>query len=111
MLLVRGALAETDLPRAAQLAQSTQRLAGAKPGARDLAAAAVHVRGLIERDSATLEQAASAYSAPLARAQATEDAGLAFISSSPHILETRRRLPGAASAAGRRAGTDGDNDS
>ena len=78
VLLVRGALADSDLPRAAQLAQSTQRLAGDKPGERDLAAAAVHARGLIERDSATLEQAASAYSAPLARARATEDAGLAW---------------------------------
>jgi DNA-binding CsgD family transcriptional regulator len=78
VLLVRGALADSDLPRAAQLAQSTQRLAGANPGQRDMAAAASHARGLIQRDSATLEQAASAYSTPLARAQATEDAGLAW---------------------------------
>ncbi len=50
----------------------------ARPGEWDLAAAAAHARGLVERDSAALEQAASSYSAPLARARAVEDAGLTW---------------------------------
>jgi DNA-binding CsgD family transcriptional regulator len=75
VLLVRGALAGGDRVRAAQLAQATQGLAEAKPGDRDIAAAATHARGLVERDSAMLDRAACAYSAPMSRAKATEDAG------------------------------------
>lgn len=78
VLLVRGALADGDRSRAAWLAKSTQQLAEARPGNSDLAAAAAHARGLVDRDSASLEQAASTYGAPLARAKATEDAGLAW---------------------------------
>ncbi len=78
VLLVRGALADGDRPRAASLARSTQQLAEARPGHRDLAAAAAHARGLIDRDSACLEVAASTYAAPLARAKAAEDAGVAW---------------------------------
>jgi DNA-binding CsgD family transcriptional regulator len=78
VLLVRGALAGGDHGRAAWLARSTQGLAEARPGDNDLAAAAAHARGLLDRDSATLDLAASTYSAPLARARATEDAGLAW---------------------------------
>jgi len=76
-LLVRGALANGNLARAARLARATEDLAQAKPGDCDLAAAAAHVRGLMERDSAALEQAACTYSAPLAKATAIEDAGRA----------------------------------
>jgi DNA-binding CsgD family transcriptional regulator len=78
VLLVRGALADGDRSRAAWLAKSTQQLAQARPGHRDMAAAAMHARGLVDRDSARLEHAASSYTAPLARAKATEDAGLAW---------------------------------
>jgi DNA-binding CsgD family transcriptional regulator len=78
VLLVRGALADGDHSRAAWLAQSTQQLAEARPGHCDMAAAAAHARGLVDRDSAALEQAARTYAAPLARAKATEDAGLAW---------------------------------
>ncbi|HUC57562.1 MAG TPA: helix-turn-helix transcriptional regulator [Streptosporangiaceae bacterium] len=78
VLLVRGALADGDRSRAAWLAKSTQQLAEARPGHRDMAAAAAHARGLVDRDSARLEQAAGTYTAPLARAKATEDAGLAW---------------------------------
>jgi DNA-binding CsgD family transcriptional regulator len=78
VLLVRGALADGDRSRAAWLAKSTQQLAQARPGHRDMAGAAAHARGLVDRDSARLEQAASTYTAPLARAKATEDAGLAW---------------------------------
>jgi DNA-binding CsgD family transcriptional regulator len=77
VLLVRGALADGDHPRAEWLAESTQRLADATPDDSDAAAAAAHAHGLVERDSAALEQAAGKYSAPLTRATAAEDAGLA----------------------------------
>jgi DNA-binding CsgD family transcriptional regulator len=76
VLLVRGALADGDRPKAERLALAAQRLARARAGESDMAAAACHVRGLVQRDSATLEDAAGLYSAPLARASATEDAGL-----------------------------------
>jgi hypothetical protein len=75
VLLVRGAIACGDHARAAQLARATAALAEATPDDRDIGAAASHVRGLVERDRAMLDDAARAYSAPLARAQATEDAG------------------------------------
>jgi len=78
VLLVRGALAHGDEPRAARLAEATQRLAMTTPGNPDLAAAADHARGLVERSPATLERAAASYSAALARAKALEDAGKAW---------------------------------
>ena len=78
VLLVRGALTDGDRGKAAWLARSTQQLAEARPGNTDLAAAAGHARGLVEEDSACLERAASSYGAPLSRAKATEDAGLAW---------------------------------
>jgi DNA-binding CsgD family transcriptional regulator len=77
VLLVRGALAGGDHVRAARLARATAGLAQTTPGDRDVEAAAAHVRGLLERDSSMLDRAAGAYSAPLARARATEDAGQA----------------------------------
>jgi DNA-binding CsgD family transcriptional regulator len=78
VLLVRGALADGDHCRAEWLAESTQRLADATPDDSDLVAAAAHAHGLVERDSAGLEQAAGKYSAPLNRATAAEDAGLSW---------------------------------
>jgi DNA-binding CsgD family transcriptional regulator len=77
VLLVHGALACGDRARAAQLAHATQGLAHDRAGNPDLAAAAAHVRGLVERDSVALERAAGGYSAPCARAVAMEDIGLA----------------------------------
>jgi DNA-binding CsgD family transcriptional regulator len=77
VLLVRCALADGNRSRAAWLARATQGLAEETPGDCDMAAAATHARGLVERDSATLEQAAATYSVQLGRARATEDAGLA----------------------------------
>ena len=78
VLLVRGALAEGDQRKAADLAESTQQLATTTPGNRDMAAAADHARGLVEQNPATLERAAVSYSAALARARALEDAGNAW---------------------------------
>jgi DNA-binding CsgD family transcriptional regulator len=77
VLLVRGALAVGDQVRAAELAAETKRLAAANEGDPDMAAAAAHVGGLVERDPAAIELAADRYCAPLARAWATEDAGIA----------------------------------
>jgi DNA-binding CsgD family transcriptional regulator len=77
VLLVRGALADGDHGKAAQLARATQDLAEIRHGESDMAAAACHVRGLVERDCAALELAAGRYSTPLSRACATEDAALA----------------------------------
>jgi DNA-binding CsgD family transcriptional regulator len=81
VLLVRGALADGDYARAAEIANATANLAQTRPEDQNMAAAASHTRGLLERDCALLDHAACAYAAPLARAQATEDAGLALASS------------------------------
>jgi DNA-binding CsgD family transcriptional regulator len=78
VLLVRGALAADDPPRAAELVAATEQLAAARPADGDMAAAGVHARGLIEQDPAALQQAAKEYSSPLGRAWATEDAGAAW---------------------------------
>lgn len=78
VLLVRGALAADDPPRAVELVAATEQLAAARPGDGDMAAAGAHARGLIEQDPAALERAAKEYSSPLGRAWATEDAGAAW---------------------------------
>jgi len=78
VLLVRGALAADDLPRAVELVAATEQLAAARPADGDMAAAGAHTRGLIEQDPAALERAAKEYSTPLGRAWATEDAGAAW---------------------------------
>jgi len=78
VLLVRGALAADDRPRAEELAAATEHLATARPEDGDMAAAGAHARALIEQDPATLEDAAREYSSPLGRAWAAEDAGAAW---------------------------------
>jgi DNA-binding CsgD family transcriptional regulator len=75
VLLVRGALADGDRPKAAELAEATQRLATIAPDNRDMAAAAEHASGLLDRDPAVLERAAERYAPGPARASALEDAG------------------------------------
>jgi DNA-binding CsgD family transcriptional regulator len=80
VLLVRGALAEGDSERAADLADATQRLAATVPGYPDMAAAADHARGLVDQDAALLEQVAVRYTATRARASALEDAGRSWVS-------------------------------
>jgi DNA-binding CsgD family transcriptional regulator len=78
VLLVRGALAGGDLTRAKLLALETARLAGDHPQDTEMTVAAVHAAGLIGWDPAALEGAAAGYSSVLAKAWATEDAGLAW---------------------------------
>ena len=72
ILLVRGALAANDRPRAVDLAAATGRLASLRPGDRDMAAASAHARGVVEQEPCALEWAARRYSAPLGRAWDTE---------------------------------------
>ncbi|HMH38447.1 MAG TPA: hypothetical protein VK584_16075, partial [Streptosporangiaceae bacterium] len=79
VLLVRGALAQGDSERAANLADATRRLAATTPGHPDMAAAADHARGLVEQDAALLERVAVRYSATGARATALEDAGRSWV--------------------------------
>ena len=78
VLLVRGALANGDRARAAELAKQTRRLATITPGQPDMAAAADHARGLMDQDPAALHRAAQSYATALARAGALEDAGNAW---------------------------------
>jgi DNA-binding CsgD family transcriptional regulator len=75
ILLIRGALASGDRPKAAMLVSATRQLAARKPGDAEMAAAADHGRGLFEQDPHILDQAAGRYSAGQARAWALEDAG------------------------------------
>jgi DNA-binding CsgD family transcriptional regulator len=84
VLLVRGALARGDRAKAAQLAESTQRLARTRPGDQAVGFAALHVRGLVDRDPALLDEVADRYQISLARAGAIEDAGLAWAGRGQH---------------------------
>jgi DNA-binding CsgD family transcriptional regulator len=84
VLLVRGALARADRAKAAQLADSTQRLAQSRPADGAVGTAALHVRGLVERDPVLLDQVADRYQISRARAGAIEDAGLAFAARGRH---------------------------
>ncbi len=74
---VEVAVADGDRERAANLATETENLAMTRPDNSDMTAAAAHVRGMVEHDTAALEHAACTYSAPLAKAAAIEDAGRA----------------------------------
>jgi len=78
VLLVRGALADGDRARVAELAKQTRRLATITPGQPDMAAAADHARGLMDQDPAALQRAAQRYATALAQAGALEDAGNAW---------------------------------
>jgi DNA-binding CsgD family transcriptional regulator len=84
ILLIRGALATGDQPKAAVLVSATRQLAASKPGDTDMAAAADHARGLAEQDPHILDLAAERYSAGQARACALEDAGNAWADHGRH---------------------------
>jgi hypothetical protein len=73
VLLVRGALAEGDSERAANLADATRRLAATTPDHPNMAAAADHARGLIHRTARCWSRWSAATTAR-ARATALEDA-------------------------------------
>ena len=74
--LARAALAGGDGKVAASIARTAQALADANPALPVLAAAAAHSRGLIDRDPATLAQAASLHPDSWAKASAEEDLGV-----------------------------------
>jgi DNA-binding CsgD family transcriptional regulator len=84
VLLVRGALARGDRAKAAQLAESTQRLAHARPADTAVGIGALHARGLVDRDPELLDEVAARYQMSLARAGAIEDAGLAWAGRGRH---------------------------
>ena len=75
--LARVALATGEDARAQTVAFAAEQLAAGNPGCPSVAAAARHVRGLLDGDAAALEQAASDYRHPWSAASAAEDAGLA----------------------------------
>jgi DNA-binding CsgD family transcriptional regulator len=84
ILLIRGALASGDMPKAVTLATATRRLAAGQPGDTEMAAAAEHARGLIEQNPHFLDHAAGRYRADHARACALEDAGNAWAEQGCH---------------------------
>jgi DNA-binding CsgD family transcriptional regulator len=84
VLLVRGALARAEHAKAAQLADSTQRLAHSRPADGAVGVAALHVRALVDRDPVLLDEVADRYQISLARAGAIEDAGLAWADGGRH---------------------------
>ncbi|SFT28004.1 regulatory protein, luxR family [Streptomyces sp. ok210] len=73
---VRLALAADDMPLASAVVTASERLAAANPGRPTLAVAALHARGLLERDSEALRQAAREHVSPCAGALAEEDLGM-----------------------------------
>jgi DNA-binding CsgD family transcriptional regulator/tetratricopeptide (TPR) repeat protein len=73
--LVRVALSAGDPDRAAVAAGAAAEISRTSPELEPAAASAAHARGLLERDPAGLEQAASGHADPWARASAAEDLG------------------------------------
>lgn len=74
--LVRLALAADDVPLASTVVTAAERFAAANPGHLTLAVSALHARGLLERNSEALRQAAREHASPCAGALAEEDLGI-----------------------------------
>ncbi|MDX2730835.1 helix-turn-helix transcriptional regulator [Streptomyces sp. PA03-2a] len=92
---VRLALAADDMPLASAVVTASERLAAANPGRPTLAVAALHARGLLERDSEALRQAAREHVSPCAGALAEEDLGM--------LLSAQEEKNGALGAAALRS--------
>ncbi|WP_158715981.1 helix-turn-helix transcriptional regulator [Streptomyces sp. NRRL B-24720] len=92
---VRLALAADDMPLASTVVTAAERLAAANPGRPTLAVAALHARGLLERDSEALRQAAREHVSPCAGALAEEDLGI--------LLSAQEEKNGALGAAALRS--------
>ena len=92
---VRLALAADDMPLASAVVTASERLAAANPGRPTLAVAALHARGLLERDSEALRQAAREHVSPCAGALAEEDLGI--------LLSAQEEKNGALGAAALRS--------
>ncbi|MEU3370339.1 LuxR C-terminal-related transcriptional regulator [Streptomyces sp. NPDC006660] len=74
--LVRLALAADDIPLASTVVTAAERFATANAGHPTLAVGALHARGLLERNSEALRQAAREHVSPCAGALAEEDLGM-----------------------------------
>ncbi|MFJ2738070.1 LuxR C-terminal-related transcriptional regulator [Streptomyces sp. NPDC087440] len=74
--LVRLALAADDIPLATTVVTAAERFAAANVGHPTLAVGALHARGLLERNSDALRQAAREHVSPCAGALAEEDLGI-----------------------------------
>ncbi|WP_392840020.1 LuxR C-terminal-related transcriptional regulator [Streptomyces sp. LN500] len=92
---VRLALAADDMPLASTVVTAAERFAAANPGRPTLAVAALHARGLLERDSEALRQAAREHVSPCAGALAEEDLGI--------LLSAQEEKNGALGAAALRS--------
>ncbi|MFF0399127.1 LuxR C-terminal-related transcriptional regulator [Streptomyces sp. NPDC005248] len=92
---VRLALAADDMPLASTVVTAAERFAAANPGRPTLAVAALHARGLLERDSEALRQAAREHVSPCAGALAEEDLGV--------LLSAQEEKNGALGAAALRS--------
>jgi DNA-binding CsgD family transcriptional regulator len=79
--LTRTALALDDWPRARAAVTAAERLVRDNAAFPGLGAAALHARGLLDRDARALEHAAAEHPEPWARASAAED--LAELAASP----------------------------
>jgi DNA-binding CsgD family transcriptional regulator len=75
--LIRVALGVGDRDRAEIVAACAEQLAANNPELPSIAATATHARGLLDRDAAAFERAATGYRHPWAAASALEDAGVA----------------------------------
>jgi DNA-binding CsgD family transcriptional regulator len=73
--LARVALSAGDPDRARAAALAAAEISHASPGLEAAAVSAAHARGLVDRDPARLEQAATGHADPWARASAAEDLG------------------------------------
>ena len=73
--LARVALSAGDPDRARAAAVAAAKISHASPGLEAAAVSAAHARGLVDRDPACLEQAATGHADPWARASAAEDLG------------------------------------
>lgn len=92
---VRLALAADDMPLASTVVTAAERFAAANPGRPTLTVAALHARGLLERDSEALRQAAREHVSPCAGALAEEDLGI--------LLSAQEEKNGALGAAALRS--------
>jgi DNA-binding CsgD family transcriptional regulator/tetratricopeptide (TPR) repeat protein len=76
--LVRTALATDDVELAARMNYIAQSVADAHPQIPVLTAAAVHSRGLVDKNPALLAEAVALYPDPWARSSAAEDLGVLY---------------------------------
>jgi len=89
---VRRAVEAQDERLAKCVVDRVERLAGENPGFRAVAAAALHARGLLDRDAALLELASQQHRDLWARANAAEDLGVLLTASPADRAESVKAL-------------------